>query len=66
MEVEEKAETVGEAHPVACLEKTAVLEEKEVPCDMELEIVVASVVKGCLVVKVAVEVFEAAAEEVRL
>ena len=57
MEVEEKAETVGEAHPVACLETTAVLEEKEVPCDMELEIVVTSVkscwAKGCLVVKVA-------------
>ena len=68
---------MGEAHPVASLEATAVLGKKEVPCDMELEIVVASVlgaVKLCLgkgfieglVVKVAVEVFEEVAEEVRL
>ena len=77
MKVEEEAEAVGEAHPVARPEATAVLEEKEVLYDMELEIVIASVlsvVKLCwgkgfiegLVVKVAVEVFEEVAEEVRL
>ena len=41
--MDEDAETVGEAYPVACLEATAVLEEKEVLCHMELEIVIASV-----------------------
>ena len=52
MSVEEEAETVCEAYLVVSLEATAVLEEKEVPCDMELEIIVASVlgvVKSCWV-----------------
>ena len=35
MEVDEDAETMGEAHPVVSLEATAVLGENEAPCDME-------------------------------
>ena len=36
---------MGDAHSVACLEATVVLEEKKAPCDIELEIVVASVLR---------------------